>query len=95
MNSHDPVDSHGGPLRDGIATPDDPLTRRIIGCAMEVHRTLGPGLMETTYEEALCIELRDQGLSIQRQTRVPIYYKRHLIGEHRPDLIVEDRVLSR
>jgi GxxExxY protein len=93
MTGHDPVDRNGGPLRAGIATSDDPLTRRIIGCAMEVHRTLGPGLMETTYEEALCIELRDQGLSIKRQARVPIYYKEHLIGEHRPDLIVEERVV--
>ncbi|HEU4687001.1 MAG TPA: GxxExxY protein [Vicinamibacterales bacterium] len=93
MASHDPVYTHGGPLRDGIATSDDPLTHRIIGCAMEVHRALGPGLLETTYEEALCIELRDQGLSIHRQTRVPIYYKGHLIGEHRPDLIVQERVV--
>ena len=63
-----PIDTHGGSLRTGGTTSDDPLTPRIIACAMEVHRQLGPGLMETTYEEALCIELRDQGLSIQRQT---------------------------
>lgn len=93
MTGHDAVDTHGGLLRDGFATSDDPLTRRIIGCAMEVHRQLGPGLLEATYDEALCIELRDQGLSIQRQTRVPVYYKEHLIGEHRPDLIVENRVV--
>ena len=93
MTSHDPIDTHRGPLCTGGTTSDDPLTRRIIGCAMEVHRQLGPGLMEPTYEEALCIELRDQGLSIQRQTRVPIYYKGHLIGEHRPDLIVQERVV--
>jgi GxxExxY protein len=60
---------------------------------MEVHQQLGPGLLEATYDEALCIERRDQGLSIQRQARVPIYYKEHLIGEHRPDLIVQERVV--
>jgi GxxExxY protein len=93
MVNHDPVTENGASLRPSSATPDDPLTRRIIGCAMEVHRQLGPGLLEMTYDEALCIELRDQGLSIQRQTRVPIYYKGHLIGEHRPDLVVQDRVV--
>jgi GxxExxY protein len=93
MIHRDPVDGPAAPLRADTAASDDPLTRHIIGCAMEVHRQLGPGLLEGTYEEALCIELRDQGLSIQRQTRVPIYYKGHLIGEHRPDLVVEDRVV--
>jgi GxxExxY protein len=71
----------------------DPLTHRIIGCAIEVHRQLGPGLMEATYEEAMCIELRDQGISFVRQAGVPVFYKGHLIGEHRPDLVVQDRVV--
>ena len=93
MTNHDPVDENGASLRTGTIAPDDPLTRRIIGCAVEVHQQLGPGLLEGTYEEALCLELHDQGLSFQRQTRVPIYYKGHLIGEHRPDLVVEDRVV--
>ena len=71
----------------------DPLTHRIIGCAIEVHRQLGPGLMEATYEEAMCIELRDQGISFVRQAGVPVFYKGHLIGEHRPDLVVQERVV--
>jgi GxxExxY protein len=61
---------------------------------MEVHRQLGPGLLEATYEEAMCLELTDEGVSFIRQTGVPIYYKGHLIGEHRPDLVVEDRVVG-
>jgi GxxExxY protein len=61
---------------------------------MEVHRQLGPGLLEATYEEAMCLELTDEGVSFIRQTGVPIYYKGHLIGEHRPDLVVEDRVVE-
>jgi GxxExxY protein len=93
MIGHDPVSENGVSLGSGSIPPDDPLTRRIIGCAVEVHRQLGPGLLEGTYEEALCIELQDQGLSLKRQSRVPIYYKGHLIGEHRPDLVVQDRVV--
>jgi GxxExxY protein len=71
----------------------DPLTHRIIGCAIEVHRHLGPGLLEGTYEKALCIELEEAGLSYIRQVPVPVLYKGHLIGEHRPDLVVCERVL--
>ena len=68
-------------------TGQDPLTQRIIGCAMEVHRQLGPGLLEATYEEAMCIELTEQQLPFIRQAGVPVFYKGRLIGEHRPDLV--------
>lgn len=71
----------------------DPLTQQIIGCAIEVHRHLGPGLLEATYEEALCIELADAGLAYNRQLRVPVLYKDRPIGEYRPDLVVDGRVL--
>ena len=71
----------------------DPRTHRIIDCAMEVHRQLGPGLLEGTYEEAMCIELTEQGISFIRQAGVPVFYKGHLIGEHRPDLVVEETVV--
>lgn len=72
---------------------DDPLTRRIIGSAIEVHRHLGPGLLEATYEAALCIELTDAGLRYTRHVGVPVTYKGRLIGEHRPDLVVEGKVV--
>jgi GxxExxY protein len=71
----------------------DPLTQRIIGCAIEVHRQLGPGLLEKNYEEALCIELTEPSLAYTRQVGVPVLYKGHVIGEHRPDLVVADRVV--
>ena len=64
----------------------DPLTERIIGCAIEVHRHLGPGLPEAPYEEALCIELRDCGLTYVRQVGVPVTYKGIL-----PDLFKEGK----
>ena len=72
---------------------DDPLTEAVIGCAIAVHRALGPGLLEATYEEALCIELTDANMRVDRQTRVPIVYKGRIIGEYRPDLIVNDAIV--
>jgi GxxExxY protein len=69
------------------------ITERIIGCAIEVHRNLGPGLLENTYEEALCIELADAGLKHQRQVTFPILYKGRTLREYRLDLLVEDAVI--
>jgi len=69
------------------------LTERIIGCAIEVHKALGPGLLESMYEEALCIELADASLSYQRQVTIPAFYKGRQIGEYRIDLLIEDTVI--
>jgi len=80
-------------VREGDQLDRDELTERIIGCAIEVHRHLGPGLLESTYEAALCVELEQSGLSFQCQRPVPIHYKGRLVGEFRPDLIVEDTVV--
>jgi GxxExxY protein len=69
------------------------LTQRIIGCAIEVHRILGPGLLESVYETAMCIEMNTTGLSYTQQIRLPAHYKGRLLGHYRIDLIVEDQVL--
>jgi GxxExxY protein len=69
------------------------LTQQIIGCAIEAHRHLGPGLLESVYETALCIELRAADLAFRRQVGVPLFYKGELISEHRPDLVVSDAVV--
>jgi GxxExxY protein len=69
------------------------LTERIIGCAIEVHRHLGPGLLESVYESAMCIELELAELAYEQQKIVPVIYKNHLIGEHRLDLLVEGTVI--
>jgi GxxExxY protein len=69
------------------------LTERIIGCAMEVHRVLGPGLLESLYESALCRELSSVGLSFVRQVSVPVEYKGESVGEYRLDLLVEDQIV--
>ena len=58
-----------------------------------MHRHLGPGLHENTYEEARCIELKAVPLDYTRQVGVPVLYKGHLIGEHRPDLVVGSKVV--
>jgi GxxExxY protein len=69
------------------------LTQKIIGHTIEVHRVLGPGLLETIYEAAMCIEFDDAGVEYERQARLPAYYKGQLIGEYRVDLVVDDLVL--
>jgi GxxExxY protein len=71
----------------------DPLTEIIIGCAIGVHRQLGPGLLESTYESALAVELELSKLQFQRQATYPISYKGRIIGEHRLDLLVEKAVI--
>ena len=69
------------------------LTERIIGCAIAVHRALGPGLLESVYVGALCIELAHEGISYERERRVPLEYRGASIGDYRIDLVVENRVI--
>ena len=61
-----------------LAHPEsEALTSRIIGLAIEVHRELGPGLLETTYEDCLCWELREAGVQFDRQPLLPVTYLKH------------------
>ncbi len=70
------------------------LTEQIIGAAIEVHRAVGPGLMESVYEECLCHELRLRGLRFERQMLVPVTYKGVSIDcKYRLDLLVQDIVI--
>jgi GxxExxY protein len=69
------------------------VTEKVIGCAIEVHRELGPGLLEQVYEEALCVELQLQRLNYQRQLPIPLVYKGNPIGEYRIDLLVEKAII--
>jgi GxxExxY protein len=61
----------------------DPLTDKIIGCAIEVHKCLGPGLLESMYESALCMVFELSALSFQRQVLLPLKYRDRLIGDFR------------
>jgi GxxExxY protein len=70
------------------------LTERIIGSAIEVHRVVGPGLLESTYEECLHWELRGAGLVVERQVVLPVVYKGQKLGSvYRLDLLVENSVV--
>ncbi len=71
----------------------DELTERIIGAAIEVHRELGPGLLESIYEEALCYEFGLQGIKHQRQVPADIIYKSKVIKGQKIDLLVENEVV--
>jgi len=69
------------------------LTERIIAAAIRVHRELGPGFLEAMYEEALAIEFAAAAISFERQKLLPVFYREHLIGEHRLDFLVEQEVI--
>ena len=70
------------------------LTSKIIGAAIEVHRLLGPGLLESAYETCLAYELKNQGLSVEQQKPLPLVYKEiHLDHGYRIDLLVNNLVI--
>lgn len=74
---------------------ENEISKHIVGCALEAHRTLGgPGLLESVYEEALCWELAQRGLRVERQVIVPILYKgQELATPLRLDVLVEQQVI--
>ena len=68
-------------------------TERIIAAAIRVHRALGPGFLESIYEQALAVEFALSGIQFVRQKTIPLFYKDHQIGEHRLDFLVEDVIV--
>ncbi len=72
----------------------DPLTDKVIGLAIEVHRELGPGLLESAYEECLCFELEKDNLPFRRQVPLQVIYKGvHLECGYRLDIVVEEKLI--
>ncbi len=71
----------------------DPLTRRIIGCAIELHRFLGPGLLESVYRTGLAIEMAHERLPYERERPLAVTYRGKTLGEYRPDFIVQGQVV--
>ncbi len=72
----------------------DSLTESVIGLAIEVHRALGPGLLESAYQECLCYELKTNGIAFARQVALPVVYKAvKLDCGYRMDLVVDDRLV--
>jgi len=72
----------------------DPLTGKVIGLAIEVHRCLGPGLLESAYEECLCYEMEHNGLTFQRQVYLPVVYKEvSLDCGYRMDVVINEELV--
>ncbi len=72
----------------------DPLTNTVIGLAIEVHRGLGPGLLESAYEECLCYELTSHGVPFRRQVPLPVVYKSvKLDCGYRMDIVVDEKLI--
>ena len=80
-------------LRKSGKLKDEELSQRVIGAAIEVHRSLGPGFLESFYEEALCIELDILGVPYERQKTIEITYRNRKIGEHRLDLFIDGKLV--
>ena len=72
---------------------NEEITKQIISSAIEVHRLLGPGLLESIYEEALCHEFGLRYISHERQVNIDVIYKNHIIKGQRLDLLVENKVI--
>ena len=77
----------------GKTLRDAQITEQIIAAAIRVHRTLGPGFLESVYEEALAVEFALSGIQFVRQYTVPLFYRDHQIGEHRLDFLVEEKII--
>jgi GxxExxY protein len=71
----------------------DELTYKVIGCAMEVHKTLGNGFQEVIYQRCLAIELHRAGIQFLRESEQPIFYKDEHVGTRRADFIIEDKLV--
>src|ERR1700730_1893668 len=72
---------------------DSAITDAIIASAIAVHRELGPGFIESVYEQALAVEFALCGIAFVRQKVIPLFYRDHQIGEHRLDFLVEEKIV--
>ena len=72
---------------------DSEITESIIGAAIVLHRELGPGFLESIYEQALAVEFAIRGIAFVRQKPIPLFYRDYQIGEHRIDFLVEDKIV--
>jgi len=80
-------------MKPGTGLEHEDLTDKIIGCAIEVHKNLGPGFLESIYENALIVELQKQNLQVERQCEVVIKYDGVEVGRHRLDLIINNAIV--
>src|SRR3990172_4466822 len=83
----------GGQMTDELLLYGD-LTYKIIGAALEVHKTLGAGFLEGVYETAMAYELNQLGLAFERQKALPVLCKGGIAGEYKADFVIEDKVIA-
>jgi GxxExxY protein len=76
-----------------VAMTESQVTERVIQAVIRVHQSLGPGFLERIYHQAMRVELDRQGLSVEYEREVEIFYEGHSVGAHRLDLVVEGRVI--
>ena len=69
------------------------LTYRVIGCAYKVHNVLGAGFLEKVYENSLKLELKNQGIYVLQQPKLPVFYEDQQVGLYFPDLLIEDQLV--
>lgn len=72
---------------------NDELTGLVIGCAMRVHRELGPGFLESVYQNALCVELTHEGIAHSTEEPIAVYYRKTKVGDFCADVLVEKRLI--
>jgi GxxExxY protein len=89
MNRQDAKDAK----RDEPSEELDQLAHAVIGAAIEVHRILGPGFLESVYEDALCVELELRGIPFANQKEIKLYYKGHDVGKDRLDVLVAEKLI--
>jgi GxxExxY protein len=77
----------------GTLLRDSEITESIIAAAITVHRELGPGFLESVYEQALAVEFALRGIAFVRQYAIPLFYRDHQVGEHRLDFVVEGKIV--
>jgi len=91
--SQEPFDPHRVKYAEGNDFPHDELAQRVIGAAIEVHRTMGAGHAESAYELALAIEFEIRNIQFQKQYPIQLHYKGRLVGEGRLDFLVENELI--
>ncbi|MFG0241303.1 MAG: GxxExxY protein [Phycisphaerales bacterium JB054] len=88
------MDRFGTRMTKGVLPREtEDVAHQIIGCAIEVHRELGPGLLEKLYEDALVYELRESGLTVAQQVEIVLPYKKTELRGQRIDIVVESQIV--
>jgi len=80
-------------VKSDLPVETEDLATRVIGCSIDVHRALGPGLLEKIYARAVCIELEHAGIQYQREREIPVTYRGELLCQQRLDIVVADQII--